>query len=663
MRLSDRNPAIYAGLLGMGMWLDPVPALALQVPQAAEKLTVPWAQIGVGCLAGAAISGAVYLGVSLVSDHFDGLDEEDEFQGDELAEEFASEPASARIIPVDTEALQRQRASLFEELSAASLSAEVTEESQAVMPVSEMPEEPVVEAEMLAVEEELPVVEQPSEEKRVVRGRHMASAKLAAVAPIEGKVSPRHAARAKTVAEVNVPRVELPVPAASATSSKHARASLNALPMIEKETPRPASVPEVQAKSELVRKAPRFKNVAEVPAADLRPSKAPRFKTADVPEASVKAPRFKTADVPEVSVKAPRFKTADVPEVSTRAPRFKTVEAEGQKEQKPSKAPRFKVVTSTERADEQPRSKSADVANDVAKGARVAAAAAVDSAKSQASDYADVAEKYVKKTTLAARVAARASGVANVLQARLKADMFDDLPIISRSDGTVGDVGTAWWDTAMGDSVRRVTDVTGEELAAEPVSIQSSQSLVAGSSLGRSQHIPAVPSASKTDGAKRSAYISKNVAEVRVGMYPEHRTAEELDQDDMWERALKAMGERIERENGTVPPPTPVFTDLVGDANTLDEVDGLDGDTNFIPFKKPAGHPEVVDSSSYVDYLIDDEFSKNSSPVVRKSSANYLRVIRGGSQKSRPLPVQRLRSEYTPKHFANRGSSMALVGA
>ena len=122
MRLSDRNPAIYAGLLGMGMWLDPVPALALQVPQAAEKLTVPWAPIGVGCLAGAAISGAVYLGVSLVSDHFDGLDEEDEFQGDELAEEFASEPASARIIPVDTEALQRQRASLFEELSAASLS-------------------------------------------------------------------------------------------------------------------------------------------------------------------------------------------------------------------------------------------------------------------------------------------------------------------------------------------------------------------------------------------------------------------------------------------------------------------------------------------------------------------------------------------------------------
>ena len=303
------------------------------------------------------------------------------------------------------------------------------------------------------------------------------------------------------------------------------------------------------------------------------------------------------------------------------------------------------------------------MANDVAKGARVAAAAAVDSAKSQASDYADVAEKYVKKTTLAARVAARASGVANVLQARLKADMFDDLPIISRSDGTVGDVGTAWWDTAMGDSVRRVTDVTGEELAAEPVSIQSSQSLVAGSSLGRSQHIPAVPSASKTDGAKRSAYISKNVAEVRVGMYPEHRTAEELDQDDMWERALKAMGERIERENGTVPPPTPVFTDLVGDANTLDEVDGLDGDTNFIPFKKPAGHPEVVDSSSYVNYLIDDEFSKSSSPVARKSSANYLRVIRGGSQKSRPLPVQRLRSEYTPKHFANRGSSMALVGA
>lgn len=66
-------------------------------------------------------------------------------------------------------------------------------------------------------------------------------------------------------------------------------------------------------------------------------------------------------------------------------------------------------------------------------------------------DYADVAEAYVRRRTLSERMAARAKGVASVLSERLGASRMEGLPVIERADGTVGDVGTAWWDDAFGE--------------------------------------------------------------------------------------------------------------------------------------------------------------------------------------------------------------------
>lgn len=117
----------------------------------------------------------------------------------------------------------------------------------------------------------------------------------------------------------------------------------------------------------------------------------------------------------------------------------------------------------------------------------------------------------------------------------------------------------------------------------------------------------------------------------------------------MWDAALAAMGERIDQMQSS-----PVFHDTVGGVDSIDEPEGLESPTRFIPFRTPAGHPEVVDTESYVDYLIGEEFSRNSSQAVRRQSREYLRVLRGGSQDLRATARHRtVRSgDYRPRHMA-----------
>ena len=77
-----------------------------------------------------------------------------------------------------------------------------------------------------------------------------------------------------------------------------------------------------------------------------------------------------------------------------------------------------------------------------------------------------------------------------------------------------------------------------------------------------------------------------------------------------------------------------------------------------------------MDTETYVDYLLADEFSHNPSAAVRRSSRDYLRVIEGGTQTS----ALRVRGRhmasgkhgdataggYRPRHFAG---SMPLAHA
>lgn len=253
--------------------------------------------------------------------------------------------------------------------------------------------------------------------------------------------------------------------------------------------------------------------------------------------------------------------------------------------------------------------------------AAVSAAAQVPVVPSHATnDYGQIAENYVNRITFRERMACRAKGVAAALSSRIGSGMMDGLPVIERADGSVGDVGTSWWTTEVGrERVNANTGFAADEVA--QISIPSSFSADAARTAleaARKQH-----SRSRADIASRLAFIDE-------GVFPEHRSAAEAATDD-WEQALRSMEENLAADPET-PNQDPIeFIDAVGNSETLDEPDNMEPDTSFIPFRTPAGHPEVVDTESYVDYLIEDEFGRNSSKAARRTSRRYLRILEGGT--------------------------------
>ena len=254
-----------------------------------------------------------------------------------------------------------------------------------------------------------------------------------------------------------------------------------------------------------------------------------------------------------------------------------------------------------------------------------------------ATSYEEIAENYLSKVTFRERMARRAEGVAATLRERMGSSMMDGVPVIERADGSVGDVGTMWWRQAVGE-----------------------ESIISDSGFAAEESAPAIPSDFSTTDRERlvasagrhGASIASRIAYVDEGAYPERRTLDDLEASDEWERALRSLDEKIA---AVAPAQDPIgFIDSVGGPDSLDEPDNIEPNTAFIPFKAPGGHPEVVDTESYVDYLIEDEFSKNSSTAVRRSSKRFLRLLEGGTQpSSRHLAdTSASRSLYVGKHFA-----------
>lgn len=229
--------------------------------------------------------------------------------------------------------------------------------------------------------------------------------------------------------------------------------------------------------------------------------------------------------------------------------------------------------------------------------------------------------------------------VKEVLADRLSADAMEGVPIITRADGSVGDVSPTWFDQAVVPKLASITGVTGrlaDTAVREPIEPK----------------VPKIQTETTLSAADRSAYIASHVAEVNVGMFPERRSADDLEHEDVWEEALAAMGESIARE-------TPAeFQDIVGGPATIDDPEGLEGPTGFIPFRVPAAHPEVVDTDTYVDYLLRDEIAQNGSIVLSESPHAHLRVIDGGTGGMSKLHPRRRAGDtgsvavHTGRHFA-----------
>jgi hypothetical protein len=276
-------------------------------------------------------------------------------------------------------------------------------------------------------------------------------------------------------------------------------------------------------------------------------------------------------------------------------------------------------------------------------------------------DYAQIAENYTKLLSWRERTVARAKGAAAVLLERLGQDPMDGLPIIERADGTVGDVGTAWWSKAVGEeSITR--DFGIAEIEAE-----------------------AIPE----DFTNHSADISSRISYVDQGVFPEKRTIDELEQRDDWTLALAAMDEHLSRhEQPHLRKYHPVQLPVIGQAATDVEVASsveLSGakpatvheatSAQVRPSREP-NYASVVaqstamplvkatgDTSSHVQDIFDAverEMAAELRAADERPTRELLRLIEGGTSKMKKISALDLgekttveKSSYKPRHFAS----------
>lgn len=277
-------------------------------------------------------------------------------------------------------------------------------------------------------------------------------------------------------------------------------------------------------------------------------------------------------------------------------------------------------------------------------------------------DYVDVAEAYVRGRTLAERMAARARGVAEVLSERLSSSPMEGMPVITRADGTVGDVGESWWDAALSENqvstagpVLSDIDGVNESLAGNSAVLFTAQTpeeaQVDLGALRREQQAASVrpneaaaapatvvaqDAPAQQPPVKGRETIGERVAHTEE-VFPNHEERWSSKQQDLWSVALAALDERYDEQVALGPDVGPAFGDSQASpldddtAAALDEPEGLEASTQFMPFRPQAGHPEVVDTEGYVDLLVNQELSRAKSPSVRRSFRDYLRLIDGGS--------------------------------
>lgn len=260
----------------------------------------------------------------------------------------------------------------------------------------------------------------------------------------------------------------------------------------------------------------------------------------------------------------------------------------------------------------------------------------------------DFAEHYAQHESFKERMMTRAQGVREILSSRLSKNRYSDIPVIERADGSVGDVGETWWSACVDEELQKTGKLAGSQVA----QVTGSVSAVAASAPAPAASVPApapqalasAPAAAAPASKKPAAYpqlsqgqrIARSIAEVDEGIYPMRREVEDLEKKDLFEEALRAMGDAMPADQAKAP----IFVDSIGGSSTIDEVDDIEAATAFIPFKVPPAHPEIHDTKSYIDYLVEDEFRRSKQQKHRAHTrsnapaphAPMLRVIEGGSQ-------------------------------
>lgn len=261
----------------------------------------------------------------------------------------------------------------------------------------------------------------------------------------------------------------------------------------------------------------------------------------------------------------------------------------------------------------------------------------------------DFAEHYAQHESFKERMMTRAQGVREILSSRLSKNRYSDIPVIERADGSVGDVGEAWWSACVDEELQKTGKLAGSPVAqvagsVSAVAVSAPAPAASAPALAPQAPAPATSAASAPASKKPAVYpqlsqgqrIARSIAEVDEGVYPMRREVEDLEKKDLFEEALRAMGDAMPADQAKAP----IFADSIGGSSTIDEVDDIEAATAFIPFKVPPAHPEIHDTKSYIDYLVEDEFRRSKQQKHRAHTrsnapaphAPMLRVIEGGSQ-------------------------------
>lgn len=248
----------------------------------------------------------------------------------------------------------------------------------------------------------------------------------------------------------------------------------------------------------------------------------------------------------------------------------------------------------------------------------------------EVTDYVYVAQRYVASERQQKKNALRSRGVASVLLERM--DLKRGFPSIERGVSQV-DNSDEWW-VDLEPVTSSVTAAPAPKAMPLPeLSIEEKRAI-------------ARENAAKRLAAER---ISRAVAQVDQGVYPELRTVEEVgEEEDLWTMALTAMDDLM---------PPIIFSDNVGNADTIDEPDGLELPTQFLRVRDRESVPEFHDATAFVDYALDDEFSQSATGVLRSRTGTFLKVIEGGTQSTARLERHTRASHETKanaygKHFA-----------
>lgn len=246
-------------------------------------------------------------------------------------------------------------------------------------------------------------------------------------------------------------------------------------------------------------------------------------------------------------------------------------------------------------------------------------------------DYEKVAEAYVKKKSFKERMLARSKGVQSVLLERLGGgqNAIEDIPVIRRADGSVGDVGESWWKPEENTNAALFDEDFGVDEPSLEASAELYTSFIDASVSAQFSKVSEKPSSKNTSGFVPRLVTDRSEISARVAdPFAPQASAEEVSsakvQGDIWLEALDAMDKKID-DNLLTGMPQVVFSDVVGDQETLDEPDGLEEQTNFLSFKAPGGHPEVTDTASYVNFLVENEFEAKSKGFG-KHVKRYLKV-------------------------------------